>query len=677
MASLNPEQQAAVSHNHGPLLVLAGAGSGKTRVIAHRIAELVRNGVRAKAILAVSFTNKSAAEMQSRVSRLMDSSAASQVWLSTFHSFGVRFLSEEHATLGWGPQFAIMDQGDSYGLLRELLRRGHYQADGKRLDVPALSARISLWKNKGYTLEQVPDSDFEYDAVAKELYPRYQQALEQMHAVDFDDLVLKPVQILENNEAIRTKWQQRFRYILIDEFQDTNAMQMRLVRVLVNELQNICVVGDDDQSIYSWRGADITNILEFERYFPRTQIVKLEKNYRSTDAVVQVANSVIAQAASKRHLKVLRSQRGGGEKVSVCELQSPEHEAQFVVSQLRRVRDDGCPLDEIAVLYRSNGQARLLEEELRAHNIEYQVSGGQQFFDAKEIKDALAYLRLLAHPRDELSFRRIIHVPPRGVGEGSLEKLEAWAKSQHLTLVEAAERCEITELPAAAKAGLRQLNEALVECRQMAANPARLRDAAEQLWQRVGLFRDIEERSGSAKVALRRKENLNFLLQSLERFSGTAVAQNGPLASLNAFLNRIMLRSEGEKTDGKGVTLCTLHAAKGLEFRTVFLIGCVEGQIPHSRVIDPRITEIDSAGIEEERRLFYVGVTRACDRLFLTRYSKQSVRGRVSAVTPSRFLDGLSEAHIEFTTPVYKQALDSNEIAAMSRDLVAFLENRA
>ncbi len=668
MAKLNAAQAAAVEHDQGPLLVLAGAGSGKTRVITHRIARLMQKGMRPEAILAVSFTNKAAAEMAERMAALVGRDAAARLWLSTFHSFGVRFLQEESKALGRSGKFVIFDQGDSLGLVRDILRRE--RIGDRKLDAASILTRISLWKNAFLTPEEVPESDFEYDAVAREAYPRYEAALRSMRAVDFDDLVVVPARMLRDRPQIRQKWRDRFRHLLIDEFQDTNRSQLELVRLLANDLGNVCVVGDDDQSIYGWRGADVGNILDFERHFPGTVVVKLEDNYRSHAPILEIANAAIAHSTQRRHTKTLRAARGPGEPVRTCVIEDPAAEAKLVAREIRDLVRSGRRFGDVAVLYRSNLQARLVEEELRAADVPYRMYGGTQFFDRKEVKDAAAYLRVVVNPWDELSLRRIVNYPPRGIGETSLERLAAQATLRNVPLSRVLGEVErIDGLPSAARHGALGLHRLLEEARRRFRAGGSLARAALELLEGVGLRDDLASEPGPAGV--RRWENVLHLVRSIERYEQNESADKPSLA---AFLQRITMRIEQTEEEAQNrVTLSTLHASKGLEFPVVFLIGCVEGQLPHSRTTDPKVTEAAPTDVEEERRLFYVGVTRARDRLYLTRPRRRSVRGKSVPVTPSRFLDGLPEASMEEYSRTDEVALAPDEAAAMADAILAQL----
>lgn len=666
MARLNAAQRAAVEHGDGPLLVLAGAGSGKTRVITRRIARLVERGTPPEAILAVSFTNKAASEMGERLARLVGAQAAEGLWLSTFHSFGVRFLMEEQGSKRKG-RFVIFDQDDSLGLVREILRRER-QGD-RRLDAAAILARISLWKNRFLSPEDVEPSDFEYDAVAREVYPSYEEALRAMRAVDFDDLVVRPVQMLGSDAERRARWRQRFAHVLVDEFQDTNRAQLELVKLLANERRNVCVVGDDDQSIYGWRGADVGNILEFEDHFPGTCVVKLEDNYRSHAPVLEVANTVISQGGGRRHGKTLRPARGAGDRVSVCKVDDAEAEAKYVVSEIKRLeREAGRRPGEMAVLYRSSAQARPLEEELRLAGLPYRLYGGTQFFDRKEVKDAAAYLRVVLHPQDELSLRRIANHPPRGIGSTTLERLTAHAQTRGMSFARAFEQIDSLEgIPDSARQGARALHGALRRARGRLRSGEGLCGPARELLREVGLEDYLRDPDGGPSAA-RRWQNVEALLQSIDRFERSE-RQDKP--TLAAFLARLTLRMDRETEEaGNRVTLSTLHGAKGLEFPVVFLIGCVEGLLPHTRTTDPKATEAAPTDIEEERRLFYVGITRARDALYLIHPERRTVRGKPVKLAPSRFLEKLPGDATEERAVQGTPSMESTEIAEQAKALL-------
>ncbi len=696
---LNPAQREAVVHGEGPMLVLAGAGSGKTRVITHRIARLLAMGVPAQAILAVTFTNKAAAEMHERVVDLVGARASAGLTVCTFHAFGLQFLQRESRYLGFGTGFSIFDASDAVGVIRELMRevdvgalaeeqprkevetrtlgtrtkranRNEALASGpatdavRRLDASAILSRISLGKNAFHDESTFPDGgDLEgdaalYQAAAKLLYRKYQSSLRGFHALDFDDLICEPVRILQKFPELREKWQRRFRYLLVDEYQDTNRAQLELLRAVTGEHRNLTVVGDDDQSIYAWRGADVTNILAFEDHFPGAHVVKLEQNYRSRSPILQAANAVVGAMPAKKYPKALFTTRDGGDRIQRVVCATPEVEASFVGSEIERQIQGGRKPSEIAVMYRSNGQAAAIEEALRERGIAYQLFGGQAFFERKEVKDLLAYLRLSLNPLDEMSLRRVINYPARGIGEQALHRLEAFAIAADVPLFRAVQRAdEIEGLSPAARAGCAQLAEIVVDAKAAMISGKPASRAARDLAERVGLRADVFAGSPSGAAAERRWNNVEGLYRSLERFEKRADEAAWDLdakrtPSVSEFLQRLLLRVSGEEeAETEQVTLTTLHGAKGLEYEVVFLIGLEEGILPHKRTIDPRAIDVielktdvtgavvaDDSAIEEERRLFYVGVTRARERLYLCNARARSARGQSVARMASRFL---------------------------------------
>jgi superfamily I DNA/RNA helicase len=672
MAGLNAAQQTAVDHRQGPLLILAGAGSGKTRVLTHRIAALLGEGVRPESILAVSFTNKAADEMRHRMQRLVGKSKADALVLSTFHSFGVRFVHEEKIALGLGKRFVIFDQGDSLGVIKDILRGLRASGAARRLDPSAILARISKWKNEGLTAGTVPESDFEYDDVARDCYPEYVARLHAMRALDFDDLVLVPVRHLRERADVRAKWRLRFRHVLVDEFQDTSKVQLELVKLLVNELGNVCVVGDDDQSIYGWRGAEVGNILDFDKHFAGTRIVKLEENYRSFAQILAIANAAIAGGGGRRHGKVLRAARGTGEPVRMCVVTDATAEAKLVAGELCDLAKEGRPYSEMAVLYRSNLQARLIEEELRAQSVPYQLYGGTQFFDRKEVKDAAAYLRAVINPADDISLRRIINYPARGIGAKTVERLDEFAEAHGLSFGQALARAgEVSGVPDNARASIAAFQRLLTSAGEQLEGGGGLTRIARSLFESIDLRGELTAAAEGGQQGTIRYSNIEHLLGWLERYEQRPGVDQ---RSIQGFLERVTLRGDTEdKTAEPGVILSTLHAAKGLEFSVVFLIGCVEGQLPHSRTTDPKLTEVVPADVEEERRLFYVGVTRARDRLYLCRPEKRMFRGEQQKLVASRFLENLPAEQLETYSRKEVEPLDFNEIAELGR---AFLAGR-
>jgi superfamily I DNA/RNA helicase len=672
MAELNAVQKAAVDHHQGPLLILAGAGSGKTRVITHRIAALVRRGVAPEQILAVSFTNKAAEEMGERMVPLIGSAGAGKLWLSTFHSFGLRFVKEERKALRLASRFVVFDQADCLGVVKDILRELRRAGAARKLDPAAILARVSAWKSALISPATVPESDFEYDDVARELYPEYEARLRAMCAVDFDDLVGLPVQLLGQSAEVRANWRARFEHVLVDEFQDTSKVQLELIKLLANERGNVCVVGDDDQSIYGWRGADVSNILDFDRHFPGARILKLEENYRSRPAVLAVANAAISQSSGRRHVKALRAMRPQGDKVRVSVCQDSAEEARLVAREIADLCKGGVRRGSVAVLYRSNLQARAIEEELRAEGVAYRVFGGMQFFDRREVKDIAAYLRVLLNPSDEVSLRRIINQPPRGIGAKTVAQIQSHAERHAIPFAQALARIDtVPEIGDGPRRAVQSFSQMMASFQTRLDDPAGFAALARELVDKTGIRRHLQDASEGGDAAAYRWANVEHWLGWLEK---RARDSGGDKRALRTFLERVTLGAGKDAEEaGDAVTLSTLHGTKGLEFDVVFLIGCVEGQLPHSRTTDPKVTEVNATDVDEERRLFYVGVTRARERLYLSRYRRKSLRGQNVELTASRFLDGLPEDQIEvYERPEQKQ-LNTDEIAELGRE---FLRNR-
>jgi superfamily I DNA/RNA helicase len=676
---LNPAQREAVEHGEGPLLVLAGAGSGKTRVITHRVAALVARGVPARAIVALTFTNKAAGEMRERAMALVGGggrrdrgAAGSALTVSTFHAFGLNVLNREREAIGG--QFTIFDQGDQTSLVKQLLRAAG--AD-RSYDAQAVLARISNAKNAFLGAEELGEADA-YDEITKVVFPRYQAALRQYRALDFDDLVCAVARLWQDRADVRARWQERFLYVLVDEYQDTNRAQLEMLRLLCGDRRNVCAVGDDDQAIYGWRGADVRNILDFEQHFEGARVIKLEENYRSRAPILEVANAVIAKRTDSKWRKVLFTSRGGGEKVKVAVASTPEAEATWVARQVRAaVRDEGRPARAVAVLYRSNGQSRLVEEALREQGVSHRVVGGAQFFERKEVKDVLAYLKLALNQYDEISLRRVVNYPARGIGEVTVERLATHALTRGWTLWQAVERVDaLDDVPSAARDGCRALEQVIGEARSAlrGAQP-RASEVARAVCERVRLRAEIDSSGPTVDASAKRWGNVEGILGTLARREARDGATVDGLAGFLQMLT-LDLGSDGEDP-GDVVTLSTLHGAKGLEFEVVFLIGCEEGYLPHARTLDTRSTDIlgehGAADIEEERRLMYVGVTRARERLVLSRARARVVRGRAVPRTPSRFLLDVPAEHLE-EVPVTEDAPTTmREAAANAEAILAML----
>ena len=670
MNRLNPSQKEAVEHDSGPLLVLAGAGSGKTLVVTRRIARLIKRGTPAKAILAMTFTNKAAAEMAERVEKLVGKEA-SEATISTFHAFGLRVLRNEARTLGFRDgRFAIFDQSDQASTVREILRgiRG-----GRRLDVWAILSRISAAKNDFVDPEDYhPRKSDEYDDITELVYPKYQEALRTFHAFDFDDLVVEVVRLFKKRPEVLERWRSRYWHVLVDEYQDTNHAQLALVRSLGEEHRNVCVVGDDDQSIYAWRGADVGNILDFEAHFGGAKVVKLQNNYRSTDAILAVANAVIHASRGRRHDKRLIATQPGGEKVHLVIAHDAHVEASFIGDEIRRRLGDGLAPSSVAVLYRSNMQSEPLETAFRERQIPHRVVGGTQFYERKEVKDLIAYLRISLNPRDELSLRRIINYPARAIGDTSVERLASYALAHDMPLWTAVTKAsEVQGLTAAAVAGCATLVRSVETLAGSIRNKLASAEAARKLVADVDMVADIAVGSGSQEVVDRRRGNLEAFYRTLERHDRTAAPGPEALAGL---LQLMTLRSDADEDGGNAVTLTTMHGAKGLEFDTVFLAGVEEGLIPHARTIDDRATDVQPQEVEEERRLFYVGITRARVRLFLCRARQRALRGRPMRRAPSRFLADIPEELLDVHEVREQAAPSRNTMLEGVEGLLAALE---
>jgi ATP-dependent DNA helicase Rep len=670
---LNAAQREAVEHGDGPLLVLAGAGSGKTRVVTHRMAHLVERGVPAQAIVALTFTNKAASEMRERAGKMLRSRgdpSARALTVCTFHSLGLNVLGRERAALGGA--FTIFDQGDQTALVKQLLRAAG--AD-RTYDAQAVLTRISNAKNAFLSADDLPEKD-EYDEIAKIIIPQYQAALRRYHAYDFDDLVCEVVRLWQRSDDVRTRWQKQFMHVLVDEYQDTNRAQLEMLRMLCGERRNICAVGDDDQAIYGWRGADVRNILEFERHFVHARVVKLEQNYRSRTPILAVANAVIAKRTDGKWRKVLVTDRQGGDKVRLAVAQTPDTEAAWVARELRRlIRDEGKRPRDIAVLYRSNGQSRVIEAAMREQGTAHRVLGGVQFFERKEVKDVLAYLKLSLNPADEISLRRIINYPARGIGETTVEKLALHAAKRNWTLWQAVERAlALDDVPTAAREGCRALEQIVTTTRrELFAHKSSPDEVTRSLCARVELKREMDASAPTADVAAKRWANVEWLIGVLARRQAEGGA---PLDGLSSFLHALTMGVEADGDDaGDVVTLSTLHGSKGLEFDVVFIVGCEEGYLPHARTIDPRATDVAEGAteIEEERRLLYVGVTRARELLVLSRAKSRVVRGRAIARTPSRFLMDVPPELFDEHAIVDEAPTTASETAANAGAILALL----
>ncbi len=622
LAHLNKPQKQAVLHTEGPLLILAGAGSGKTRVITHRIVHLIReHGVRPWNILAVTFTNKAAREMAERVQHLLGSHDTPLI--ATFHATCGRILRQDIHHLGYDSSFAIYDDKDSERLLKDLIRE--LNLDDKRYPVNTVSSRIDDCKNRGLLPDQLPVGDL-WNQQFVRIYAAYQERLKRCNALDFGDMILQTVRLFEQFPDQLSRWQQRFQWLMVDEYQDTNPIQYRLIRLLAGERRNLCVVGDDDQSIYSWRGADIRNILEFEKDFPQVTVIRLEQNYRSTPTILKAAGAVVAKNYGRK-AKTLWTENPDGEPIRCERLETDRAEARFVSNEISLLHRGGLPLSEVAAFYRTNAQSRLLEEALAAEGIPYHIVGGVRFYARLEIKDILAYLRLLANPADDVSLKRIINVPPRGIGAATLERVADLARQQQQTLYAAFEQAADSGLLASAPRGKVAAFVALLQRFQRLLATADLPELVRSILEESGYLERLRQSRDEGDSE--RLENLAQLVSAVEEFH-----RSNPEAGLADFLEQVALVSDLEQSGGSraSVTLMTLHAAKGLEFKAVFMVGMEERLFPHVRSLD------DPDGMEEERRLCYVGMTRARERLYLLYARRRMIFGQEQANLASRFL---------------------------------------
>jgi DNA helicase II / ATP-dependent DNA helicase PcrA len=635
LADLNPPQQEAVLHGEGPLLILAGAGSGKTRVITRRIAYLIgRRGVQPWQILAVTFTNKAADEMRRRVEQLLGARGLS-VALGTFHSTCVKILRKWHRELGLRSSFVIYDEVDQLSLIKDCLKS--LDLSERTLNPRGVAARISRAKNEMLTPGEYASvaNDFTEERTAK-IYPLYQERLRASHAVDFDDLLMLTVLLFRDKPHVLQHYQRLWRYALVDEYQDTNHAQYQIVNFLSRGHGNLCVVGDDDQSIYRWRGADLNNILDFEHDHSGCKLIRLEQNYRSTQNILDAAGGVVAHNLGRKG-KTLWTENPAGEPVISYQARDEQAEAGFVVRTIQTLAaETDQTLDDFAVFYRTNAQSRVLEDALRREVTPYVIVGGLRFYERKEIKDLLSYLRLVANPDDAQSLKRIVNVPPRGIGQATVDKLQGVAMAERISLWEA---CKLAgERKILGPKAIRALAElvALIERTQAKLEVTPVPELILELLETTGYLADLKN-EGTVE-AESRMENLQELVSAAREFMERSEDQ-----SLQAFLDSVALIADiDELAEGKGaVTLMTLHSAKGLEFPVVFITGMEEGVFPHARALT------DDAELEEERRLCYVGMTRAKDRLFLSAALSRRLYNNDSYNLPSRFLDEVPDHLVE------------------------------
>jgi DNA helicase II / ATP-dependent DNA helicase PcrA len=625
---MNPQQAEAVKATEGPLLIMAGAGSGKTRVLTHRIAYLmVEKGVNPYNILAITFTNKAAREMKDRINNILGG-ASEDIWISTFHSMCVRILRRDIDRIGMNRNFTILDSTDQQSVIKSILKDKNI--DPKKFDARSILGSISSAKNELITPEEFSKTaGGYYDQVVSDVYTEYQKRLRKNQALDFDDLIMTTIHLFQRVPEVLEFYQRKFQYIHVDEYQDTNKAQYMLVKLMASRFQNLCVVGDSDQSIYRWRGADIANILSFEKDYPRANVILLEQNYRSTKRILQAANEVI-QKNSNRKPKNLWTENHEGEKISYYRADSEQTEAQFVTGKIKEMVDSGKrKYSDFAILYRTNAQSRVMEEVLLKSNIEYSIVGGIKFYDRKEIKDILAYLRLIANPDDDISLQRVINVPKRGVGATSIDKIARYAADHDISMFSALEEADFIGLSP-------KITKAVIEFKEMVKGYTGMQEYLSV----TELVEEILEKSGYTDMLKAEKsiesqsrlENLDEFLSVTKSFE-----QSNDDKSLVAFLTDLALVADIDKLDEDdqpkdSVILMTLHAAKGLEFPVVFLMGMEEGVFPHSRSL------MEEDEMEEERRLAYVGITRAEEELYMTNAQMRTLFGQTKMNPVSRFI---------------------------------------
>lgn len=634
---LNPEQREAAETVEGPVLILAGAGSGKTRTVTYRIAHMLDNlKIPGNKILAVSFTNKAAAEMKERVSHLVSSRSRRGITLSTFHSLGIRILREDIHHLGYNNLFTIYDQSDQMSIVREGLKNFR---SNKSFDKGMILSKIGLLKNNGISAEEFPKSRFydpesNYDVAAEYVYHFYQDKLHFYNALDFDDILFLVVKLFQKHPEVARKYSERFQYIMIDEYQDTNSLQFSLIQALTSTHQNICVVGDDDQAIYGFRGADISNILNFEKQYSNTKVIKLEENYRSTFPILNLANEVIKGSAVRKE-KTMRTSQMEGDIPLLWAAGDSDHEAAIVVEEIIKLQSHSVPLSEIAILYRSNTQVPPFEDQLRISQVPYNIIGGQKFYEKKEIKDLIAYLTLIQNPRDELALRRILNVPHRGIGSVTLNKNLEKSLEQKRPLFQILSDEEENE-------HIKSFVQ-LIKKYQRLFQEQSILPTIGQLIDELHYYDFIDKSYDQAKLAARKKDDVKNFLLTADRFQDRFQED----ATLKNFVERLLLAdSQDTQAPGEGfkrneVTLMTLHASKGLEFDYVFLVGMEEELLPHKKTI------ADNSDINEERRLCYVGVTRARKKLVMTYAKERKIYGKMIPRFKSRFVVDVPQCYKE------------------------------
>jgi len=631
---LNPKQREAVKSVEGPVMVVAGPGSGKTRVLTYRIAYLIHIGVPAYNILALTFTNKAATEMKERIVQIVGEKSK-QLWMGTFHSILARILRVEGEKLGFGRNFTIYDSADSLSLIKHIMSIKGIPA--QQFAPQAVRSRISSAKNQLVMPDEYARAATDlFEEKTAALYLEYQKQLKQNNAMDFDDLLLKPIELFNGNKKLLEKYHDRFRFILIDEYQDTNRAQYVLIRLLAQKQRNVCVVGDDAQSIYAFRGADIRNILDFERDYPDARVIRLEQNYRSTKTILDAADRVIKHNVDQI-VKNLWTENHDGEKIALLTCEDDREEAAMIVQKVyEEIHRRKIDLSQIAIMYRTNAQSRAIEDALRRDSVPYVIVGGIEFYQRKEVKDALAYFRVLVNQKDDESFLRIVNYPGRGIGEAAIERLRSFANTRQLSLLGAAGAAGMIDgLTAKARKGLDEVSTLFTKYDQLKSQMS-VSELCRALIDELGILRMFKDEG--TPDAMARWENVQELLSAITEFS-----ERRPESILDDFLQDVTLVSDVDSLDGSqnAVTLMTLHSAKGLEYRVVFITGLEEGLLPFSS------SALDRKEVEEERRLYYVGITRAMEKLYLSHARIRYRFGEMSYQSPSRFLDELDATRLE------------------------------
>ena len=670
--SLNPQQAAAAGEHRGPVLVLAGAGTGKTRVITFRIACMLADGILPQSILGLTFTNKAAREMQERLAQLVNPDAAKAVTLGTFHSFCIRILRKHISKLGFIGTFTVADESDQQGIFKQA--SGECGCNYEGFPAAKAFAMIGNWKNHLLTPEAASKkAEFDFEVTVARIYEKYRDLMEMQNLIDFDDMLLLVWRLFTEHPEILEEYRNRYRYLLVDEYQDTNAAQFELIRLLAGDECNLCVVGDDDQSIYSWRGADVGNILDFPKHFPGAKVVKLEQNYRSTSAILDAANAIIGTGA-RRHDKKLWSALGSGTKPVVTMLDRDDAEADFIAGMIHAKKAERPELkyNDFAILYRSNQLSRQLEQALRTANIPYRLVGGQQFYQRREIKDAVAYLKLLQNPSDDQSLLRILSAPPRGIGPKAVNELKRRRMEQHIPMFKSLhDESFIKTLTSKAQNELRQMLSAFAEAKQEFASPGNLPGKVIRFLDKTGYSGGLQKIYKDIQDSAKRRDNVDEFINAIAQYE----AKQSEPPALQDYLESFALLEENDRVAesdpaADAVTLSTFHAAKGLEYPIVFLAAMERNIFPHERALEEN-------GYEEELRLFYVAVTRAKEELFLTRARSRLARGMVRPAMPSPFLEllGSEVANRQNADDLLAPASDENVRSAFEKAMKMLMED--